>query len=148
MKFSLKHTKHTATPLIWVLFYVLIIPTQLSNYVLCIGADGHIAFEVSIDGQCTDTHAFNLEHAEVSHREITMEGDHCVPCIDFRIFPTLDTDLHLMPANDAPTHLFVQSALLPHQKRTSTISTFTSPQRTPPFINPTLKYLRTTTLLI
>ncbi len=149
MKVSLTRIKCTATPLIWVLFYLLIIPTQLSNYVLCIGEDGHIVFEISINGQCADTHAFNLEHAEVSHPEITMEGDHCGPCIDLRIFPTLDTDLHLMSANDIPTHSLVQSfALLTHQKRTSTISTFTYPQHTSPLINPTLIYLQTTTLLI
>ena len=149
MKFSLTKTKCAATLLIWILVYLSIMPTQLSNYVLCLGEDGHIAFEVSIDGQCTHTHAFDSEHAEVSHPEITMETGHCGSCIDLAIFPKLDTDLHLVSANDAPTHSHVLlSVPLTHQKQASAISKLTSHQHTSLLINPTLIYLRTTTLLI
>lgn len=145
MKFSLTKTKCTATLLIWMLVYLLVIPTQLFNYVLCIGADGHVTFEISVNGQCTDTHAFHSEHIT----EIMMEVDHCGACLDLAIFPALGTDLRFVPVNDASTHPLVLSfALLTYQKRTSSISTFTSLQHTPPLIKPTLTYLRTTTLLI
>ena len=149
MKFSLTKTECTATLLIWILVYLSIIPTQLSNSVLCIGADGHIAFEASINGQCTDTHAFVSEHVEVAHIEIMMETDHCGSCIDLAIFPALDTKLHLVSGNDAPTPSPVlPSTVLTYRKRISTILPFTSPQHTPLLINSTLIYLRTTTLLI
>ena len=128
MKFSLTKTKCTTTLLIWILVYLSIIPTQLSNYVLCLGADGHVAFEASINGKCIDAPAFGSEHVEVAHTEIMMETDHCGSCIDLAIFPALDTTLHLVSVNDAPTHSpILPSAVLTHQKRTSIISTFTSP---------------------
>ena len=149
MKFSLTKTKWTATLLIWILVYLSIIPTQLSNCVLCIGADGHIAFEVSINGKCTDTHAFDSEHIEGTHTGITTETDDCGPCIDLVIFPPLDTKLHLVSANDASTPPpILPFAILTYQKRFSTISTFKHSQHPAPLINPTLIYLRTTTLLI
>lgn len=149
MKFSLTKTKCTATLLIWILIYLSIIPTQLSNYVLCIGADGHIAFEASINGRCTDTHALDSEPEEVTQTEIMLETDHCGSCIDLAIFPALDTKLHLVSVNDAPPHSpILPSAVYTYQKRTPTILTFTSAQHIPPLINSTLIYLRTTTLLI
>ena len=149
MKFNLTKTKWTATLLIWILICLSITPTQLSNYVLCLGADGHIAFEVSINGKCTDTHTLNSEHVEVAHTGITTKADDCGPCIDLAIFPPLDTTLHQVSANDASTHApILPFAILTYQKRTSTISTFKHAQHPPPLINPTLIYLRTTTLLI
>lgn len=149
MKFSLAKTKWIATLLIWILVYLSIIPTQLSNHVLCIGTDGHIAFEVSINGKCTDTHAFGSEHVAVTHTGITTETDDCGPCIDLAIFPPLDTTLHHVSANDASTHApILPFAILTYQKRISTISNFKHSPHTPPLINPTLIYLRTTTLLI
>ena len=149
MKFLLKRKKSAAIPLIWLLIYLIIIPVQLSNYVLCIGADGHVALEVSTNGRCTDTHAFDSEHAEVTIAGTTTEEDHCGSCIDLAVFVPLNTELYTVPANGVPTHPTVSSfALLTHQKSTSTILSLTSFQDPPPFINPTLIALRTTTLLI
>ena len=55
MEFILANKKRTAIPLIWLLIYLSIVPMQLSNYVLCIGTDGHVEFEVAINGRCADT---------------------------------------------------------------------------------------------
>lgn len=149
MKFLVKIKKSAASPLIWLLIYLIIIPMQLSNYVLCIGADGHVALEVSTNGRCTDTHAFNSEHAEVMITGTTTEEDHCGSCIDLAIFVPLNTQLYLFPANDGLTHSTVSSfAFVTHQKRPSTILSLTHFQDIPSFINPTLISLRTTTLLI
>ena len=149
MKFLLKRKKSAAIPLIWLLIYLIIIPMQLSNYVLCIGADGHVALEVSTNGRCTDTHAFDSEHAEVTTAGTTTEEDHCGSCIDLAIFVPLNTQLYIVLANGVPTHPTVSSfALVTHQKSTSTILPLTHLQDFSLFINPTLIALRTTTLLI
>ena len=149
MELFLKRKKSIVIPLMWLLIYLIIIPTQLSNYVLCIGADGHVALEVSANGNCTDTHAFDSEHAEVIIAGTPTEEDHCGSCIDLAIFVPLNTQLYLIPANDGSIHPTVPTfALLTHQKSTSTILPPMHLQDLSPFINPTLISLRTTTLLI
>jgi hypothetical protein len=149
MKFLLKTKKRAVSPLIWLLIYLIIIPMQLSDYVLCIGADGHVALEVSDNGRCTHTRAFDAEHTEGMIAGTTTAEDHCGSCIDLAIFVPLNTQLYLVPANDGSTHSTVSLfALVTPQKRTSAIFPLTHPQHLSPFINPTLIYLRTTTLLI
>ena len=146
----LKTKKSTAGPLIWLLIYLIIIPMQLSDYVLCIGADGHVALEVSNNGRCCiNTHAFDSEHAEATIAGTATEEDHCGSCIDLAIFVPLNTQLYLVPANDASTHSTVSPfAFVTHQNSTSTILRLTHLQDISPFINPTLITLRSTTLLI
>ena len=122
---------------------------QLSGYVLCIGADGHVAFEAAADGRCTDTHVCDSEHAETTIAGTATEEDHCGSCIDLAIFVPLNTQLYLVPVNEASTHPTVSPfAFVTHQNSTSTILRLTHLQDIPPFINPTLISLRTTTLLI
>ena len=145
----LKRKKSTASPLIGLLIYLIIIPMQLSDYVLCIGADGHVALEVSNNGRCTDTHASDSEHAEATIVGTATEEDHCGSCIDLAIFVPLNTQLYLVPVNDALTHPTVSLfAFVTHQNSSSTILRLTHLQAIPLFINPTLISLRTTTLLI
>ena len=150
MKFPLKTKKRAVSPLIWLLIYLILIPMQLSDYVLCIGTDGHVALEVSNNGRCSHTHIFDLEHAEGTIAGTTPEEDHCGSCIDLAIFVPLNTQLYLVPANDGSTHLPVVAsfALVTPQKRTSAILPVMHSQHLSPFINPTLISLRTTTLLI
>lgn len=146
----LKIKKSTASPLIWLLIYLIIIPMQLSNYVLCIGADGHVALEVSNNGRCTDTHTFDSGHTEVTIAGTTTEEDHCDSCIDLAIFVPLNTRLYLVPANDVLTYPTLAAfAFVPHQKSTPTIfSPATYLQDLAPFINATLISLYSTILLI
>ncbi|MYA72556.1 hypothetical protein F4009_20945 [Candidatus Poribacteria bacterium] len=149
MPFLFQRKKSTAIPLIWLLIYLIIIPMQLSNYVLCIGTDGHVALEVSVNGHCRDIHAFDSEHAEVTVAGTTTEEDHCGPCIDLAIFVPLNTQLYLVPANDGSIQPTVSAfALVPHEKSTAVILRLTHPEALSSFINPTLISLRTTTLLI
>ena len=149
MIFLLKTKKRAAIPLICLLIYLTIIPMQLSDYVLCIGADGHVALEVSANGRCTDPHAFDSEHPEVTIAGTATEEDHCGSCIDLAIFVPLNTELYLVPSNAVSIHPTVSAfAFVPHQKSTPTILPLTHRQDFSPFINPTLVALRTTTLLI
>lgn len=149
MRSLLKTKKRAAVPLIWLLIYLIIIPMQLSDYVLCIGADGHVALEASTNGRCIDAHTCDPEHAELTITGAATEEDHCGSCIDLAIFVPLNTELYLVPTNDGSIPPIVSLfALLTHPKRASAILSVTHSRHTLSFINPTLTSLRTTTLLI
>lgn len=149
MEFILVKKKRTAIPLIGLLIYLTIIPMQLSNYVLCIGADGHVAFEASTNGRCTDAHAFDPEHTEPTITGAAPEEDHCGSCIDLAIFVPLNTEPYLVPVNDVSIHPIVPSlALGTCQKSCATLLIPTPCENIPSFIDPTLISLRTITLLI
>lgn len=135
--------------LIWMFIYLSIVPMQLSNYVLCIGADGHVELEIAADGRCTDTHTSDREHAEVKIIGNPPEEDHCGSCIDLAIFVPLNTQRYLVPTKNVSTHSTVPSfALATHQKTPSIILPLIDSHDTSSLINPTLVSLRTTTLLI
>ncbi|RKU23539.1 hypothetical protein C6500_01370 [Candidatus Poribacteria bacterium] len=149
MEFISANKKKTAIPLIWLLIYLSIVPMQLSNYVLCIGTDGHVEFEIAVAGRCTHTHAFNPEHADAMIAGTPPGEGHCGSCIDLAIFVPLNTQLYLVPTKSVSTHSTLSSfTLVAHQKRTSIILPLIDPQDFSPLISPTLVSLRTTTLLI
>ena len=149
MEFVLLKKKRIAIPLIWLLIYLTILPMQLSDYVLCIGTDGHVALEISTNGRCTDAHAFDSCHAAPMITGAAMEDNHCGACIDLTIFVPLNTEPYLVPANDVPIHPNVSSlALETCQKSSATILISTPCQNISSFVDPILISLRTTTLLI
>jgi hypothetical protein len=149
MESLLMSKKSTTIPLIWLLFYIIITPIPLSNYVLCIGADGHIKFEVGANGQCTDAHPFDSVREEATLTETTSVADHCGSCVDLAIFFPLDTQPHVVPAKNVLAHhansVVVLTAVQPF---VHTIPICTPPFASPSLINPTLISLRSTTLLI
>ena len=149
MEFVSVGKKSLIIPLIWMLIYLSIVPMQLSNYVLCIGADGHVEFEIAIDGRCTHTHAFDPDHTHAMIAGTPPEEDHCGSCIDLTIFVPLNTQLYLVPTKSVSTHSTVSSfTLVAHQKRTSITLPLIDPQDFSPLISPMLVSLRTTILLI
>lgn len=141
--------KSAAFPLIWLLIYIVVTPVPLSNYVLCIGSDGHVEFEVGAYGRCTDAHPFDSEQQEVMRAEAASETDHCGSCVDLAIFFPLDTQPHVIPAKDIPAHRAVSAVgHAASQPTVPRILVYTPPFYTPTLINPTLASLRTTILLI
>ena len=121
---------------------------QLSNHVLCIGADGHVAFEVSTNGRCTDTHAIDPEHVEPVIAGTTHEKDHCGSCLDLAIFVPLNTKPYLVPVQNALMPPIFVVAPITHEVSVSTVLTRASLFDIPSPEDPTLIFLRTTTLLI
>ena len=122
---------------------------QLSDYVLCIGTDGHVALEVSTDGRCTDGHDFDPCHAEPIITAAGSKDNHCGSCIDLTIFVPLNTELYLVPANETSIQPTVSSlALRTWQKSSAAILIPTARQNIPSFVDPTLISISTTTLLI
>ena len=146
MECRLKMKKNILMPLIWLLIYPVVIPAPLSNYVLCIGADGHVEFEVEANGRCTDAHS---EHVEVLFTQPTSQADHCGSCIDLPVFFSLGEQPHLVPSKNISASQPVSSvAVMPLQTHVSTIVITTPPLGSPPIDYPPLISLRTTPLLI
>ena len=61
----------------WCVFsYLLVLPIGAVGSLLCIGEDGHVAIEYSLDGDCSDS---------FSHQQQSEDGisdTHCGACID------------------------------------------------------------------
>ena len=149
MEFISAKKKIAIIPLIWLLIYLSIVPMQLSNYVLCIGSDGHVEFEIATDGRCTDLHGLSKEHTEVVIAAAASEEDHCGSCIDLAIFASIDIESYLVPVENASIQspVFVVAPTT-DQTFASTILTYPSRLNTPSVVDSTLISLRTTTLLI
>lgn len=149
MEFISASKKRTAIPLIWLLIYLSIVPMQLSDYVLCIGTDGHVEFEVAVNGRCADTHACHEGHTEVMTNTVTAGENHCGSCLDLAIFVSLDIEPYLVPIQDALIHPPDSViTLIAYRTNGSTPLTHTPLLGIPLVIDPTLVSLRTTTLLI
>ena len=149
MKFISENKKRTAIPLVWLLIYLSVAPMQLSNYVLCISSDGHVEFEIAVNGRCTDTHGPDEGHTEVMTNTVTAEENHCGSCLDLPILVSVVTEPYLIPVQDALIHP-PASATTPiaHPANGSMLLTHTPLPNIPSVIDPTLSSLRTITLLI
>lgn len=142
MKFLLSVKKYIAPLLAWLFIYLAIVPMQLSNYVLCIDANGDAELKTTFDGQCIDTYILlNKKQTEAAIADDS--------CIDIAIFVSLNTQQYLLSTESllVPQPILGLPFLM-HQTLTYRISTLTYPQVFPPWFNPTLKFIRTTTLLI
>ena len=149
MEFISAHKKRTAIPLIWLFIYLSIVPMQLSNYVLCIGTDGHIEFEVAVNGRCADPHASREGHTEVVIPAVPTGENHCGSCLDLAIFVSFDIEPYLVPIQDALIHPPDSVAtLIAYRTNGSTLLTHIPLLDIPSVIDPTLTSLRTITLLI
>lgn len=141
--------KRSTILLIWLLVYLSIIPIQMPDYVLCIGADGHVEFEIGVNGRCTDLHDFHEEHIETVINAASVEAGHCGSCIDIAIFVPLNTEPYLVPVQNPLTPISVLvAALIADRTSASTILPHSPLPDLLSVINPTLISLRSTTLLI
>ena len=149
MEFILARKKRTVVPLMWLLIYLCLVPMQLSNYVLCIGIDGHVDFEIAINGRCTDTHDLHERDIEIVMTADTAEENHCGSCFDFAIFVSLGVEPYLVPIQnpltDPPPSV---TTFIVHPANDSTFLTRPPFPGIPSVISPTIASLRTTTLLI
>lgn len=144
----LKIRKNTFIITLFCLFvYSAVIPMQLSNYVLCIGEDGHVEVEFAINGSCTDIPSHDEDHDGV-HSE--SDDDHCGDCVDLPIFASLNSELYIISNNEVPQlHDHPSSYTLPAYHSSNTLNLSNNhASDIPPFINPTLITLRTVLLLI
>ena len=149
MEFISENKKGIVIPLIWLLIYLSIVPMQMSNYVLCIGSDGHVEFEVAVNGRCADTHGPDEGHTAVMTNTVTTEENHCGSCLDLPILVSVVTEPYLIPVQDALIHPPVSATTpIAHRAKGSMLLTHIPLLDIPSVIDPTLASLRTTTLLI
>ena len=149
MEFISAKKKGIVIPLVWLLIYLSIVPMQMSNYVLCIGSDGHVEFEIAVNGRCTDTHDLHEAHPEIAMTADTAEENHCGSCLDLPILVSVVTEPYLIPVQDALIHPSASvTTLIAHRANGSMLLTHTPLPDLPSVIDPTLASLRTTTLLI
>ena len=77
----------------WTVFLSVSLPGVggLGESVLCFGADGHVAVEAAVSpGACFSAPVSGDAFAINPERELSREGDHCGPCVDF---PVLVNDI-------------------------------------------------------
>ena len=149
MEFISANKNRVAIPLIWLLIYLSIVPMQLSNYVLCIGMDGHVGFEIAVNGRCTDAHNLHERHTEIVITAVTVGENHCGSCLDLAIFVSLDIEPYLAPIQDVLIHPpDFAATLIASRTNGSMLLTYTPFLDIPSVTDPTLVSLRTTTLLI
>jgi len=103
----LKKTKVTSI-LVVLLLYVFMAGNTSAELALCIGANGHIALEPAIHGNCNDhPHIEHNNPSSIKHQhDEHLESPHCKPCIDIPIFigPT-DNKVPLKPVKPDPDTL-------------------------------------------
>ena len=71
------------------LVFCLLMPMSAAGLVLCIGEDGHIAFEFARNSRCTTP----IVPASTLSRQITpwtLPPDHCGPCVDVPLLTSED----------------------------------------------------------
>jgi uncharacterized protein UPF0016 len=69
----------------------LLMPMGAGGLVLCIGADGHIAFEPARDSRCTSSVA-----------PIASQADHCGPCVDIPLLTSAGDQQRVAPSPPLP----------------------------------------------
>lgn len=137
-------------PMIWLFIYFAVIPMQLASYVLCVGNDGHVSFEYSVDGSCTDITSHDSVHTPLSGsigNEIDKE--HCGECVDFPIFTSLNTQPVITSFySNLSTQYTVYTIDTNITERIFPEIPIIPISSIPPLIDPTLISLQTVTLLI
>lgn len=89
-------------PIIMLLSVFLLVPVQAMGTVLCIGADGHIAFEVANKGRCGDlASASSPEHIS----QLPQNTEHCGGCLDVSLSASYRDDQQMFSAPTASTKL-------------------------------------------
>lgn len=135
--------------MIWLFIYFALIPMQLTNYVLCIGDDGHVSFEFAVDGSCTEIPIYETEHTHISDTMCNdINEEHCGKCVDFPIFTSLITEPVIAPYDtNHPSQFTIYTLDSTSSVRIHPIISQITLSSIPR-IDPTLISLQTVTLLI
>ena len=152
MKFTRYKINTIAICLAWLFSAVFIIQGPLPNFVLCIGADGHIKVEAADGGQCasfaTETEQ-RASDALATYGAFTLQ-DHCGQCLDLPIFMSSFEGEYIVPAqkNISQFNTFVMMPSLGNPRIFTSIPAEISLLNFQPRSNSPLASLRTVTLLI
>ena len=150
MVYLFNKKKIVLLPMIWLFIYFAVIPMQLASYVLCVGDDGHVRFEYSVNGSCTDIPSHDFVHTPLSGSICNeIEEEHCGECVDFPIFTSLNTQPVIISSySNLSTQYTIYTVHSIITERILPIIPAIPLSSIPPLIDPTLISLQTVTLLI
>ena len=130
------------------LILCLLMPMSAAGLVLCIGEDGHIAFEFARDSRCTTP----LVPASTLSQQITpwtSPPDHCGPCVDVPLLTSEDDQQFIAPSLPLLTlDVPVLALAMPLVAMPVVPAASTSAWPFFPTISPMLTALRTVVLLL
>ena len=152
MKSTHYKINRTAIPLVWLFIGILISQGPLPNFVLCIGADGHVEVEAVDRGQCASFVTETQQNASdflPAYGVFTIQ-DHCGACLDLPIFMSSSEAEYIVPVqkNISQFNTFVITPSLGNPLIFTSIPAEISLLNFQPRPNFTLAFLRTVTLLI
>ena len=152
----------TASALVGLFIFSLIGQGWLSGFVLCLGADGHVAVEAGHEKRCGSPsnvtkqveRSYIPRSGEISHSPLMFEApktfDHCGPCFDFPMLIHGSNQRYIAPTQN--TRLQIKTPIISALSSFRSVLVSTTPEDlqppTPSLINSTLTLLRTVTLLI
>jgi hypothetical protein len=130
------------------LILCLLMPLSAAGLVLCIGEDGHIAFEFARNSRCTTP----IVLASTLSQQVTpwtLPPDHCGPCVDVPILTSEDDQQFIAPSPQFLTPNIPMLALAtPLVSMTVVPTAPTSAWAFFPTVSPMLTVLRTVVLLL
>jgi hypothetical protein len=130
------------------LILCLLMPLRAAGLVLCIGEDGHIAFEFARNSRCTTP----IVPASTLSQQITpwtLQPDHCGPCVDVPLLTSEDDQQFIAPSPQFLTPNIPMLALAtPLVAMTVVPAAPTSAWSFFPTVSPMLTVLRTVVLLL
>ena len=145
--------RKTSLFLIGIFVWHFLLHTGLSGYVLCIGDDGHIAVETSLDADaCSDADWSHADEPAIEHTEncSSLDADHCGECRDIPLVSNCDDEQARQPQktlNLQSIQLFASYDLVSnlHGSRSFSINTYSGSSFAPQLV---LTSLQSVVLLI
>ena len=153
MNQSIFYKIHRTTPaLVGLFIFFLIGQGSLPGFVLCLGADGHVAVEATHEKRCGSPS--NVTPREptpnLSMFEAPKTFDHCGPCLDLPVLVDGSTQRYIAPNKNTKTQ--IKTPIISALSSFRFVLVSTPPEDLQPiipsFINPTPTLLRTVILLI
>src|SRR4029453_14888631 len=130
------------------LIFCLLMPLSAAGLVLCIGKDGHIAFEFARNSRCTTPIAPTSPLTQ-QITPWTSPPDHCGPCVDVPLLTSEDDQQFIAPSPQFLTPNIPMLALAPPLVAMPVVPAApTSAWSSFPTVSPMLMALRTVVLLL
>ena len=130
------------------LVFCLLMPMSAAGLVLCIGEDGHIAFEFARDRRCT-TPLAPTSTLSYQITPWTSPPDHCGPCVDVPLLTSEDDQQFIAPSPPLLTpDVPVLALAMPLVAMPVVPAAPTSAWSSCPTVSPMLTALRTVVLLL
>ena len=130
------------------LVFCLLMPMSAAGLVLCIGEDGHIAFEFARNSRCTTP----IAPTSTLSQQITpwpSPPDHCGPCVDVPLLTSEDDQQFIAPSPPLLTpDVPVLALAMPLVAMPVAPAAPTSAWSSFPTVSPMLTALRTVVLLL